>query len=168
MSKEPPAVTDEPTDRPQPEPIRFYGTSWVDHSRMYTLRRFALGLGAVLLTVCGVVVLRVAYAGLQVSDAAAWLNIMAVVAFAICSSMAFTRTWSSYVRPMRGRADELSFRSIKVIGFLGVLLAYAMRSAYEAPGEKLLRRDYETAVEQHDRLHSKRTGNPARRKKRRS
>jgi hypothetical protein len=146
---------------PRPEPIRFYGTSWVDHSRLYGLRRFGLGLGAILLATLGVVALRLSYEGLYIADSASWLTMMLVVAFAICSSVAFTRTWSSFKRPVPG--DEHVFRSIKAIGFLGLLLAYGLRSAMEAPGEGLRRGQYEAALDQHRKGIGRRSGNPARR-----
>jgi hypothetical protein len=150
-------------DAPRPEPIRFYGTSWVDHSRLYALRRFALGLGAILLAVLGILVLRLSYEGLYVAESAGWLTMLLVVAFAICSSVAFSRTWASYKRPMPG--DEHAFRSIKAVGFIGLLLAYGLRSGIEAPGEGLRRAGYEAALEQHRKSITRRSGNPARRAK---
>lgn len=157
------------TDQPRPEPIRFYGTTWLDHSGGYGLRRFGLGLGAMLLAALSVLLLRLGYAGLQLSDTAGWLRMLVVVAFGLCSAMAFSRTLSSYTQPSgRSLGDDASFRSIKVIGFIGVLLAYALRSAVEAPGEKLLRRDHEAAVRQYEQLHAKRSGHPARRRKRKN
>lgn len=167
MSQQPPprpAPADEPDeDLPQPEPIRFYGTSWVDRSRFYTLRRFGLGLGAVILASLGVLVLRFTYEGLYIADAASWLTMLLVLAFAICSSIAFTRTWSSYKRPVPG--DEHAFRSIKAVGFIGLLLAYGLRSGLEAPGEGLRRKAYETEMAQYRKSTSRRSGNPARRAK---
>ncbi|HEX5567167.1 MAG TPA: hypothetical protein VFY14_09660, partial [Streptomyces sp.] len=44
-----------------------------------------------------------------------------------------------------------SMRPVKLVGFLGVLLAYAVRSLVEAPGEKRLRAEYDRAVERHER-----------------
>ncbi|WP_207958284.1 hypothetical protein [Streptomyces sp. YIM 98790] len=167
-SKEPATAADAPGDgRPQPAPIRFYGTSWLDHSRGYLLRRFLLGMGASLLAVTGVVLLRLAYEGLQLSDSSAWLNVLLVVAFALCSSIAFTRTWGGYRRPAALRGDERRFASIKLIGFIGVLLAYALRSGIEAPGEGLRRAEYERALEQYRRRGGRRSGNPSRRTKKR-
>jgi hypothetical protein len=148
---------------PQPEPIRFYGTSWVDHSRLYVLRRFALGLGAFLLATLGVVLLRWGYEGLYIAESAGWLKMLVVLAFAICSSVAFTRTWAGYKRPAPG--DEHAFRSMKAIGFIGLLLAYGLRSGIEAPGEGLRRAEYEAALDQHRKAVSRRSGNPARRAK---
>lgn len=152
--------------RPQPEPIRFYKTSWVDHSAGYLLRRFGLGLAAALLATVGAFGLWLGYGGLRISESAGWLRALVVAAFVLCSAMAYVRTWGGYARPADGSLDESAFRSIKVIGFVGVLLAYAVRSAVEAPGERLRRMDYDAAVERFERLTSKRSGNPARRTQR--
>jgi hypothetical protein len=51
--------------------------------------------------------------------------------------------------------------SLRIIGFIGVLLAYALRTCTEAPGEKLRRAEYEEARARHERLRTARTGNPA-------
>lgn len=150
------------TQRPQPDPIRFYGTSWVDHSRGYGARRFALGLGASLLAALGVLGLKLGYNGLTLSQSASWLRILVIVAFAGCTAMAFTRAMSGWTRPRAAGEDEAAFRSIKIIGFVGILLAYALRSAVEAPGERMRRMDHEAAVEAYERLTSKRSRNPSR------
>lgn len=159
----------EQRERPEPEPIRFYGTTWVDHSGGYLMRRFALGLGAVLLAAAGALVLRLAYQGMAIAETGTVVSTLLVVAFAVCSSMAFSRTLGDYVRdPDDARGpDDSSMRSVKVIGFLGVLLAYALRSAVEAPGEKQRRAAYDRAVERHERRSAHRAarrGNPAARR----
>ncbi|GAA1927882.1 membrane protein [Streptomyces sodiiphilus] len=165
MSRDPQTAPGPADDEPRPEPIRFYGTSWVDHSRMYHLRRFLLGLGAVLLAALGALVLRSVHDGLLLSGTAGWLRILVVLAIALSSAMAFTRMWLMWNRSHDRRTEDPGFRSILLVGFIGVLLAYGLRSALEAPGEKLLRRDYETALESHRRLNSKRSRNPARRRR---
>ncbi|MDT0341701.1 hypothetical protein [Streptomyces litchfieldiae] len=155
-----------PDDEPRPEPIRFYGTSWVDHTGGYAARRAGLALGTALLAVAGALVLWFGYAGLYNSGTAGWLRGLVVVAFTLCTVMSFTRTWSGYARPRPADAvDESAFRSIKVVGFIGVLLAYALRTVMEAPGEKLRRWEYEAAIERHRRRTSRRSGHPARRRK---
>lgn len=161
--------TDEDPDRPQPEPLPFYGRTWAGHSGGYALRRLGLGLGAVSLAALGALVLRLAYEGLAVSQVGGWLRVMTVVAFAVCSSLAFSRTLSRYARRPANvdEARERSMRSIMIIGFIGVLLAYALRSLVEAPGEKLRRAEHEQAVKQYERRRSTRTGNPAKRKHKR-
>ncbi|EST20824.1 hypothetical protein N566_28100 [Streptomycetaceae bacterium MP113-05] len=160
---------DEDPNRPRPEPILFYATTWVDHSGGYALRRLALGLGALLLAAGGALVLRLAYQGLNVAQVGDWVRTMAVVAFAVCSSVAFTRTLSRYRhRPESvDEARERSMRSIIAVGFLGLLLAYALRSLVEAPGEKLLRAEHEQALKRYRRGRTTRTGNPARRRRKR-
>ena len=151
---------------PRPEPIRFYGTTWVDHSGGYGPRRAGLALGAVAAAAVGALVLRFAYEGVALADIGSWASLLLVVAFALCSAMAFTRTLSSYTRrpDERDAAAESSMRSIRAIGFIGVLLAYAVRSCVEAPGEKLLRGEYEEALARHERRRTARTGNPAAKK----
>lgn len=149
---------------PRPEPIRFYGTTWVDHSGGYRLRRIGLTLGAFSAAAAGALVLRFAYQGVAVSDAGRLVNLLLVVAFAICSSLAFSRSWSGWVRRPEHPRDagaEKSMRSILMIGFVGALLAYGFRSFVEAPGEKLHRAEYERAVGIHERRRTTRTGNPA-------
>ncbi|MFE9393418.1 hypothetical protein [Streptomyces sp. NPDC006784] len=154
-------------DAPAPEPLRFYGTTWVDHSGGYRLRRAGLGVGAVLAAAAGAVVLRFAYQGVVLADIGSWASLLLVAAFAVCSALAFSRTLTSYSRrpDERDAAAESSMRSIRLIGFIGVLLAYALRSCVEAPGEKLHRAEYEAARARHERQRGARTGNPARRRK---
>ncbi|MFI8854755.1 hypothetical protein ACIGW3_31745 [Streptomyces sp. NPDC053499] len=156
-------------DAPIPEPLRFYGTTWVDHSQGYALRRAALGIGAVLAAIAGAFVLRFAYQGVVLADIGKWASILLVAAFAVCSALAFSRTLTHYGRrpTEREEAAESSMRSVRVVGFIGVLLAYAVRSCVEAPGEKLHRAEYEEALARHERQRSARTGNPAARKRKR-
>ncbi|WP_443072801.1 hypothetical protein [Streptomyces sp. WMMC897] len=161
---------------PAPEPIRFYGTSWVDHSGGYAARRAGLALGAFAAAALGVLVLRLAHEGLALAETGGLINILLIVAFAMCSSLAFSRTWAGYTRrPERpedrdpgttGSAAPGS-QGIKLIGFLGVLLAYGVRSLVEAPGERLHRTEYEQAVSRYQRRRGARTGNPAARRDRR-
>lgn len=162
--------TDEDPRRPRPAQIRFYGTTWVDHSGGYTARRIGLTLAALALAAAGGLVLRLAYQGLALADVGGWASIGVVVVFAGCSSMAFSRTLGGFTRRSGTPADEAgerSMRSIMLIGFLGFLLAYALRSVVEAPGEKLLRAEYDEAVTQYERRRSVRTRNPAKRKRKR-
>ncbi|MDK1476171.1 hypothetical protein QNO07_22580 [Streptomyces sp. 549] len=152
---------------PEPEPIRFYGTTWVDRSGGYLLRRAGLTLAAFAAAAAGAIVLRLSYEGLAIADVGRVVNIAVVVAFAICNSIAFTRTWTGFTRRPDGPHDsgDRSQHSIRLIGFIGVLLAYGIRSLVEAPGEKLRREEYEQAVQQYERRRSTRTGNPAARRK---
>ncbi|MGP4109881.1 hypothetical protein ACTWP5_03045 [Streptomyces sp. 4N509B] len=152
-------------DVPRPAPIRFFGTCWVDHSRGYAPRRVLLGAAALLLAAAGGLVLWLVVAGVG----AVWLRVLVGLALALSTAMAFTRTWGEYTEwtDEEGAArapGEPSFRSIKIVGFVGLLLAYGLRSTVEAPGERARRAAYEAAVERHHRTIAKRSGNPARRR----
>ena len=85
--------------------------------------------------------------------------------FAICSAIAFRKTWEGFSRrPTGATAAPDSLRSLKAIGFIGVLLAYFCRSLVEAPGEKLHREEYAAARSRYEKRRGFRTGNPAARK----
>ncbi|MFF7776085.1 hypothetical protein ACFZCG_16845 [Streptomyces tanashiensis] len=150
---------------PRPEDIRFFGTAWVDHSGNYALRRAGLAAGSLAAAVAACFVLRFAYEGLQIADVGGIVNLLVVIMFAICSAIAFRKTWEGFVRRPADPAREESLRSLKMIGFIGSLLAYGARCFVEAPGEKLHRTEYETAVAQYEKRRSTRTGNPATRRK---
>lgn len=155
---------DQRPDGPQPEPLRFFGTTWVHHDGGYAARRVAVAAGSLLIAAAGALVLRLAVQGLAISDSGGLLNILLVSAFAICSALAFRRTWTGFRRrpePPEDEAAEKSMRSIRAIGFVGVLLAYFLRSFTEAPGEKLLRAEYEEERAAYERRRATRTGNPA-------
>ncbi|GAA3945881.1 membrane protein [Streptomyces gulbargensis] len=150
---------------PRPEEIRFFGTTWVDHSGHYALRRAALATGALLAAAAGCLVLRFAYQGLEIAAVGGFVNALVVVMFAVCSAVAFRKTWEGFGRRPADPAREDSLRSLKMIGFVGSLLAYFFRCFAEAPGEKLRRAEYETARARHEKRRGTRTGNPAARKK---
>ncbi|MEV6358594.1 hypothetical protein [Streptomyces hydrogenans] len=153
------------TSGPEPEEIRFFGTTWVDHSAHYGPRRAGLAAGALLVAVAGAFVLRFAYQGLQVAAVGGIVNTLVILMFAICSAIAFTKTWEGFGRRPADPAREDTLKSLKAIGFIGVLLAYALRCLVEAPGEKLRRAEYETARARFEKRRGARTGNPAARKK---
>ncbi|GAA0496159.1 hypothetical protein ACFQ2B_17925 [Streptomyces stramineus] len=149
---------------PQPEPIRFFGTTWVDHDGGYALRRVGAGLGALVAAAVGAFALRFGYEGLAVAKVGTVVNMLVVIAFAVCSSLAFRRTWEGFANRPDPAADpsaEKSMQSIRMIGFIGSLVAYALRTLTEAPGEKMRRREYEEAVARYQRRRTTRTGNPA-------
>ncbi|MDQ8707754.1 EamA/RhaT family transporter [Streptomyces sp. LHD-70] len=149
---------------PEPEPIRFFGTHWLDHTGKYGLRRAAVALGSISAAFGGCLLLRFAYEGLEIAQVGAFVDLLVVAVFAVCSALAFRRTWDAYSR----RPDpqtQASLRSMTAIGFVGALLAYFLRSLSEAPGEKLRRAEYEAAVKQYERRTSRRAGNPANRVK---
>ncbi|MDT0453276.1 hypothetical protein [Streptomyces hesseae] len=152
------------TAGPQPESIRFFGTTWVDHDGGYALRRAGVAVGSLAAAAAGAFVLRLGYEGLAIAKVGGLINAMVVVAFAICSALAFRRTWERFVRRPEAPVDaaaERSMQSLMMIGFLGTLLAYFCRSLVEAPGEKLHRAEYDRARARHERLRTTRTGNPA-------
>ncbi|WP_299539411.1 hypothetical protein [uncultured Streptomyces sp.] len=149
---------------PQPEPLRFFGTTWVDHDGHYGLRRAGVAVGSLALAALSCVVLRVAFSGLAIAEVGSLLNILVVLMFAVCSAIAFRKTWEGFrARPADpGREDSL--RGLKTIGFIGSLLAYFVRSLREAPGEALARAEYETALARYAKRRTHRAGNPAARK----
>ncbi|MFJ9411686.1 hypothetical protein [Streptomyces sp. NPDC101393] len=154
---------------PEPEEIRFFGTTWVRHDGGYALRRAGVAIGSLALAAAGAVVLRFAFQGLEVADVGAFVGVLVVVGFAICSALAFRRTWDGFTRrpdPAAESAADKSAQSLMLIGFIGSLLAYFCRSLVEAPGEKLRRAEYATARERHERRRGARTGNPAAKKNR--
>lgn len=155
----------EAAEGPQPEPIRFFGTTWVDHDNGYGLRRTGAAIGSLAAAVAACFVLRFAYEGLQLSNTGTFVNVLVVVMFAICSALAFRKTWDGFsARPADPEADR-SLQGLKAIGFIGSLLAYFFRTFTEAPGEGLHREEYETARAQYARRKGTRTGNPSARKK---
>lgn len=150
---------------PHPEPLRFFGTAWVDRDNGYTLRRIGVAAGSLAAAVVSCLVLRFAYQGLQIADTGAFVTILVVAMFAICSALAFRTTWDSFTR----RPDperQASLRGLLAIGFVGSLLAYFFRSLTEAPGEKLHREEYEAALERHKKRTTRRSGNPSKKRRR--
>ncbi|MFH8493493.1 EamA/RhaT family transporter [Streptomyces coeruleorubidus] len=160
-----PATPTAPTDGPRPEPIRFFGTTWLNHDNGYTARRIGVAIGSLATAVVSCLVLRLAYQGLQIAAIGGFVPLLMVVMFAICSAMAFRHTWDGFTR--RPDPDrQASLRSLLTIGFVGSLLAYFFRSLTEAPGERLHREEYEAARKHHEKRTTRRSGNPS--KKRRS
>ncbi|WP_406331994.1 EamA/RhaT family transporter [Streptomyces sp. NBC_00203] len=148
---------------PQPEPLRFFGTTWVDHDGGYTGRRIGVAAGSLATAVAACFVLRFAYQGLAIADVGTPVTLMVVVMFAVCSALAFRHTWDAFTkRPDPDR--QASLRGLLAIGFIGSLLAYSFRSLTEAPGENLHREEYETARDQYTRRTTRRTGNPSRKR----
>ncbi|MFF4307722.1 EamA/RhaT family transporter [Streptomyces sp. NPDC001601] len=166
MSDEP-GTPDTPagsTGGPRPEPLRFFGTSWVNHDDGYTARRIGVAVGSLAAAAGSCLVLRLAYEGVQLADTGAFVTVLVVAMFAICSALAFRNTWESFgKRPDPER--QASLRGLLAIGFVGSLLAYFFRSLAEAPGEKLHRAEYDTAVREHERRTTRRSGNPSKKKR---
>ncbi|MEV6168415.1 EamA/RhaT family transporter [Streptomyces sp. NPDC051954] len=152
---------------PRPEPIRFFGTTWVHHDNGYPARRIAAAIGSLAAAAAACLVLRFAYEGLQIADTGSFVTLLVVVMFAVCSALAFRHTWDTFAkRPDPDR--QASLRGLLAIGFIGSLLAYFFRALTEAPGEKLHRQEYETAREEHEKRATRRSGNPSKKKRRRS
>jgi hypothetical protein len=144
---------------PRPEPLRFFGTTWVDHSGGYPARRAGVAVGSLVVAAASCLVLRFAYEGLALANTGSFVTVLVIAMFAICSALAFRHTWDSFTR----RPDperQANLRGLLAIGFVGSLLAYFFRSLTEAPGEKLHRTEYEDALDQHRRRTAKRSGNP--------
>ncbi|MFJ5725873.1 hypothetical protein [Streptomyces sp. NPDC093149] len=152
------------TPGPQPEPLFFFGTTWVDHDGSYGLRRVGAAVGSLVAAVAACFVLRFAYQGLQIADVGNAVGILVVAMFAVCSAIAFRKTWEGFGRRPADPAREASLRGLKTIGFVGSLIAYFLRTFMEAPGERLRRTEYETALARYAKRRSSRTGNPAARK----
>ena len=150
---------------PRPEPLRFFGTTWVDRDGGYTARRIGVAAGSLAAAVAACLVLRFAYQGLQIADSGSFVTLLVVVMFAVCSALAFGHTWEGFgKRPDPDR--RASLRGLLAVGFVGSLLAYFFRSLIEAPGEKLHREEYRRAREQYERRVTRRSGNPSKRRRR--
>ncbi|MGW3358148.1 EamA/RhaT family transporter [Streptomyces bungoensis] len=162
----PAGSADGPAGGPRPEPLRFFGTSWVDHDHGYPARRAAVAAGSLVAAVASCLVLRFAYEGIRIADSGPFVTGLIIAMFAICSALAFRNTWDGFgKRPDPQR--QASLRGLLAIGFVGSLLAYFFRSLTEAPGEKLHREEYEKAREEYERRTTRRTGNPSKKKRRR-
>ncbi|MDT9697235.1 EamA/RhaT family transporter [Streptomyces sp. P17] len=156
--------TPDPAAGPRPEPIRFFGTTWVGHTDGYTARRIGVAVGSLAAGVVSCLVLRFAYEGLQIAAVGSLVTVLMTVMFAICSALAFRNTWEGFgKRPDPAR--QASLRGLLAIGFVGSLLAYFFRSLTEAPGEKLHREEYETAQQLYEKRTKRRSGNPKKRRR---
>ncbi|MGW5739761.1 MULTISPECIES: EamA/RhaT family transporter [Streptomyces] len=149
---------------PRPEPLRFFGTTWVGHDNGYGMRRAGVAVGSLLAAAAGCFVLRFAYEGMEIADVGTFVNFLVLIMFSVCGAIAFRRTWEGFTR-RHDAASQSSMRGLLTIGFVGVLLAYFFRSLTEAPGEQLHREEYEEARRQYAKRTSRRTGNPSRKKK---
>ncbi|MFJ9249012.1 EamA/RhaT family transporter [Streptomyces sp. NPDC101776] len=149
---------------PRPEPLRFFGTTWVNHDDGYTARRVGTAAGSLVAAVAACLVLRFAYQGIRIANVGSFVTLLVIVMFAICSALAFGHTWEAFKkRPDPDR--QASLRGLLAIGFVGSLLAYFFRSLTEAPGEKLHREEYETAMARHEKRTTRRTGNPSKKRR---
>lgn len=153
---------------PQPEPIRFFGTTWLDHDGGYGWRRAGLAVGSLLATAAGAFVLRFGFQGLSDANIGYFVTLLAIVGFAVCSALAFQRTWRGFSQRRTGEDPDAarSSQGLMAIGFLGSLLAYFFRCFSEAPGEGLHRAEYEAALERHARRRAGKSAPKAKRKRR--
>ncbi|MFD9001008.1 EamA/RhaT family transporter [Streptomyces sp. NPDC059582] len=155
----------DPGGAPRPEPLRLFGTTWVNHDNGYPARRVGVAVGSLAAAVVSCLVLRFAYQGLRIADIGSFVTLLVIVMFAICSALAFGHTWEAF----RKRPDperQASLRGLLAIGFVGSLLAYFFRSLTEAPGEKLHREGYEAARQRFEQRTTRRTGNPSKKRRR--
>ncbi|MEU5248245.1 EamA/RhaT family transporter [Streptomyces asoensis] len=157
-----------PGTGPRPEPLRFFGTTWVDHDpglQGYAARRAAAAVGSLGAVVGSCFVLRFAYQGIAIAGLGGFVTLLVVVMFTICTALAFRHTWESFAkRPDPDR--QASLRGLLAVGFVGSLLAYFFRTFTEAPGEKLHRAEQEAALRQYERRSTRRTGNPSKKRRR--
>lgn len=152
------------TGGPRPEPIRFFGTTWLARGGGYAARRVAVSAGSLAAAVGACLLLRFAFEGLEMAKAGSFAGVLVIVMFAVCSAIAFRKTWEGFSKRPADPARDESLRSLKAIGFIGSLTAYFLRSLAEAPGEGLRRTEYETAVTRYERRRTARTRNPAARR----
>lgn len=148
---------------PEPEGLRFFGTTWVGHDRGYAVRRAGVSAGALAATVAACLLLRFAYEGLRSAAVGFFVHALVVVVFAVCGAIAFQSTWDGFRRRPADPVREEALRGVRTVGFIGSLLAYFLRSLTEAPGEGLRRREYATALTRHERRRGHRvaaTGRP--------
>ncbi|MFE6866109.1 hypothetical protein ACFVFS_06100 [Kitasatospora sp. NPDC057692] len=163
MTQEP-SPTAQPAGAPEPEPIRWFGTSWVERGGDYRLRRVLVPVGALLCAAAAALVLRFAVDGIRVADNGGFLNGLLVAAVAICSLLAALRTWKLLTEGKESltgwMAEEKSLGVVWIIGGVGALLAYFVRSLREAPGEAVRRARYERELDRHERRQANRSGRP--------
>lgn len=158
-----------PVGAPEPEDIRWFGTSWVDRGPDYRVRRVLVPIGALVAVAAGALVLRFGVSGVQISDAGGFVYGLLVAAIAVCSCLAALRTWRML---SEGRdaltgwmAEDRSLGAVWAIGCVGSLAAYFLRSLVEAPGEAVKRAGYERATRQYERRQADRPGRTGRKRK---
>lgn len=157
---------------PGPEPIRWFGTSWLERGSGYWARRVVVPLGALVALAAGVLLLRFAVEGVQDSSAGGFVYGLLIAAIGLCSLLSGLRTWrllSAGKPALTGwMTEEKSLGAVWLIGFAGALAAYFLRSLTEAPGEAVERAAYDRAVAGFERRRSGqagRSGNPKRKRR---
>lgn len=138
------------SNAPAPAPIRWFGTSWVDRGAEYWLRRVAVSVGALVAAAAGAFVMQLAVQGVVVAKTGTFVELLLVLAIAVCSCVAALRTWNVLTRGKESlsgwMADEKQIGVMLAVGFVGSLVSYFLRSLVEAPGESVQRSRYELAV----------------------
>ncbi|WP_042385418.1 hypothetical protein [Streptacidiphilus melanogenes] len=131
-------------------PVRWFGTTWVDRGPDYWLRRVSVSVGALVAAAAGAFVMQLAVQGVVVANTGSFVEILLVLAIAVCSCVAALRTWSVLTRGKESltgwMADDKSLGVMLAVGFVGSLVSYFLRSLVEAPGESVQRSRYELAV----------------------
>jgi len=152
-----------PAGAPEPEPIRWFGTTWVDRRADYWVRRVLVALGALVAAAAGAFLLRLGVSGVQLSDAGGLVDGLLIGAIALCSGMAAIRSWKILTEGRQSltgwMAEDKSLGAVWLIGFVGALAAYFFRSLVEAPGEGLKRAVYDQATATWERRRATRNGN---------
>jgi len=135
---------------PSPEPIRFFGTTWVTHDTGYWLRRVAVSAGALAATVAGALLMRLGVQGVFVSKSGSLVNVLLVGAVLVCTAVAAVRAWNVFTKGRASltgwMAEDRSVGPMLAIGFVGALAVYFLRSLAEAPGEAEKRARHERAL----------------------
>ncbi|GHF47148.1 hypothetical protein GCM10018790_25860 [Kitasatospora xanthocidica] len=169
MSEQPPTpaprpVAPRPVGAPEPQPIRWFGTSWLNRDGGYWPRRVAVAVGSLAATAAVVLLLRFGVEGIALSENGTFVNGLLTAAIAVCSMMSVRRTWKLLTE---GRdqltgwmAEDKSLGAVWLIGSAGALAAYFARSLVEAPGEAVRRASYERAVAQYEKRQAGRGGRP--------
>ncbi|MFE4976895.1 hypothetical protein ACFRAR_32925 [Kitasatospora sp. NPDC056651] len=164
MSEQPPTTAPTPAGAPEPQPLRWFGTSWLNRDNGYWPRRVAVSIGSLVAAAAVVLVLRFGIEGIALSDNGTFLNGLLTAAIAVCSLMAVRRTWKVLTEgkdQLEGwMAEDKSLGAVWLIGGAGSLLAYFARSLVEAPGEAVQRAAYERAVAQFEKRQASRSGRP--------
>ncbi|WP_037574835.1 hypothetical protein [Phaeacidiphilus oryzae] len=171
MSEKPiPAQSPVPADgSPQPEPLRWFGVSWAARGGEYWARRVAVAVGALVALVAGGLLMRLGVQGVFLAGSGTIVDVLLVLAVAICSLAAAARTWrllSVGKDALTGwMADEGQLRVMLVIGFVGSLAAYFVRSLFEAPGEGAARARWDAAKTRATLARTRPKGGGAKRRK---
>ncbi|MDH6124425.1 hypothetical protein [Kitasatospora sp. GP82] len=153
-----------PSQGPAPEAIRWFGTSWVERGGDYRVRRVLVPVGALVCAAAGALLLRFAVAGVKISESGGFVYGLLIAAIAVCSCLAALRNWRLLTQGRESltgwMAEDKSLGAVWLIGAVGALVAYFLRSLVEAPGEGLKRAVYDQARMQYERRKADRSRRP--------